>query len=73
MKFLANFAKSFAFMLLCLLVFQQFSSEIEASSKVDYSQDVIYQIVTDRFYDGDPTNNPTGELYSQMPVICINI
>lgn len=51
-------------MLLCLLVFQQFSSEIEASSKVDYSQDVIYQIVTDRFYDGDPTNNPTGELYS---------
>ncbi|MFP3473128.1 alpha-amylase, partial [Micrococcus sp. SIMBA_144] len=31
---------------------------------VDYSQDVIYQVVTDRFYDGDPSNNPTGEIFS---------
>lgn len=31
---------------------------------VDYSQEVIYQIVTDRFYDGDPSNNPSGELFS---------
>ena len=29
------------------------------------STDVIYQIVTDRFVDGDPTNNPTGEIYDK--------
>jgi glycosidase len=27
---------------------------------VDFTSDVIYQIVTDRFVDGDPTNNPKG-------------
>ena len=32
-------------------------------SKVDYSKDVIYQIITDRFYDGDKSNNPSGNLY----------
>lgn len=31
----------------------------------DYSYDVIYQIVTDRFYDGDNTNNPVGEIYDK--------
>lgn len=31
---------------------------------VNYSQEVIYQIVTDRFKDGDPSNNPSGELFS---------
>ena len=29
------------------------------------STDVIYQIVTDRFVDGDPSNNPTGEIYDK--------
>lgn len=29
----------------------------------DFDSDVIYEIVTDRFYDGDATNNPTGALY----------
>lgn len=29
------------------------------------STDVIYQIVTDRFVDGDPTNNPTGAIYDK--------
>lgn len=33
-------------------------------STVNYTDDVIYQIVTDRFHDGDGTNNPSGELYS---------
>ncbi|WP_256860578.1 alpha-amylase family glycosyl hydrolase [Paraliobacillus ryukyuensis] len=64
MNFLLKLTKTLALTLLSLLVLHQFSLEIEASSKVDYSQDVIYQIVTDRFYDGDETNNPTGELYS---------
>lgn len=46
-----------------------FFNEIEVSAstatldKVDYSKDIIYQIVTDRFYDGNTSNNPTGELY----------
>lgn len=46
-----------------------FPNEIEVSAstatlnKVDYSKDIIYQIVTDRFYDGNTSNNPTGELY----------
>jgi glycosidase len=33
-------------------------------SRVNYTDDVIYQIVTDRFRDGDPSNNPDGELGS---------
>jgi glycosidase len=31
---------------------------------VNYTNDVIYQIVTDRFEDGDSSNNPSGDLYS---------
>lgn len=33
------------------------------NNKVDFSSDVIYQIITDRFYDGDSTNNPSGEIF----------
>lgn len=29
------------------------------------STDVIYQIVTDRFVDGDSSNNPTGDIYNK--------
>lgn len=32
------------------------------NNKVDFSSDVICQIITDRFYDGDSTNNPSGLL-----------
>jgi glycosidase len=39
------------------------SVHTDVGNKVNFSTDVIYQIVTDRFHDGDPTNNPTGELY----------
>lgn len=41
------------------------SKAAEKTNKVNYSQDVIYQIVTDRFNDGNPSNNPTGNLFSQ--------
>ncbi|MFD2924741.1 alpha-amylase family glycosyl hydrolase [Halobacillus naozhouensis] len=37
----------------------------EASNDVNYSNDVIYQIVTDRFYDGNPENNPNGDIFSE--------
>lgn len=33
------------------------------NNKVDFSSDVIYQIIADRFYDGDSTNNPSGEIF----------
>jgi glycosidase len=36
----------------------------DVSNDVNYSKDVIYQIVTDRFSDGNPNNNPTGNLFS---------
>jgi len=32
-------------------------------STVNYTDDVIYQILTDRFVDGDPSNNPDGDQY----------
>lgn len=35
------------------------------NNKVDFSSDVIYQIITDRFYDGDITNNPSGDIFDQ--------
>ncbi|WP_234410610.1 alpha-amylase family glycosyl hydrolase [Caldalkalibacillus mannanilyticus] len=36
----------------------------DVNNSVNYSADVIYQIVTDRFHDGNPSNNPTGNLFS---------
>lgn len=29
----------------------------------DFSHNTIYQIVTDRFFDGDSSNNPTGDIF----------
>jgi glycosidase len=40
-----------------------YSGDSSVSNKVNFSTDVIYQIVTDRFYDGNTSNNPTGTLY----------
>ncbi|WP_156019533.1 alpha-amylase family glycosyl hydrolase [Streptococcus ruminantium] len=34
-------------------------------NKADFSSDVIYQIITDRFADGDETNNPKGEIFDK--------
>jgi len=34
------------------------------SNKQNFSTDVIYQIVTDRFHDGNSANNPTGSAFS---------
>lgn len=34
------------------------------SDDVNFATDVVYQIMTDRFYDGDTSNNPSGSLYS---------
>ncbi|WP_158057182.1 alpha-amylase family glycosyl hydrolase [Halorussus halophilus] len=42
----------------------QASAATGTGSKVNFADDVIYQIVTDRFHDGNSGNNPSGELYS---------
>lgn len=36
----------------------------DVNNDVNYARDVIYEIVTDRFTDGNPGNNPTGALFS---------
>jgi glycosidase len=37
----------------------------DVRNSVDFTSDVIYQIVTDRFVDGDPSNNPKAPLLSK--------
>lgn len=39
------------------------ASDASVSNKQNFSTDVIYQIFTDRFLDGDPANNPSGSAY----------
>jgi glycosidase len=46
------------------------TNDADSSNTVNFSTDVIYQIVTDRFNDGNPTNNPTGNLFDGN---CINL
>lgn len=60
------FAKTIALSLLFIftICFSVNAQNDVSNNKVDYSKDVIYQIVTDRFYDGDPSNNPNGNIYS---------
>lgn len=35
----------------------------DVSNSASFSTDTIYQIVTDRFFDGNASNNPTGDIY----------
>ncbi len=49
------------FVLIFLAIAIIFSSPCFGS---DFSKDTIYFIVVDRFYDGNPSNNPTGDIYS---------
>lgn len=39
--------------------------DTDVTNKASFSTDIIYQIVTDRFYDGDTTNNPTGNIFNK--------
>ncbi|SHN80738.1 Glycosidase [Paenibacillus sp. ov031] len=38
-------------------------ADTAVSNKQNFSTDVIYQVFTDRFLDGNPSNNPTGGAY----------
>ncbi|GAB4195253.1 MAG: alpha-amylase AmyA [Wenzhouxiangellaceae bacterium] len=40
------------------------AAQNSVADDVNYTQDVIYQIMTDRFHDGDASNNPSGALFS---------
>ncbi|GIO30953.1 MULTISPECIES: alpha-amylase family glycosyl hydrolase [Paenibacillus] len=64
-KFLKTTA---AFALGLSLIFGLFSPaqaapDTSVSNKQNFSTDVIYQIFTDRFSDGNPANNPTGAAF----------
>lgn len=37
----------------------------EVVNQADFSTDVIYQVITDRFLDGDSSNNPSGEVFDK--------
>lgn len=41
----------------------QAAPDTSVSNKQNFSTDVIYQIFTDRFSDGNPANNPTGAAF----------
>ncbi|GLX79205.1 putative cyclomaltodextrin glucanotransferase [Thalassotalea insulae] len=60
-----------AAMMSTVLSFQA-SAEADTSvnNKINYGTDVVYQIVTDRFVDGDTSNNPSGALYDSS---CANL
>ncbi|WP_269633333.1 alpha-amylase family glycosyl hydrolase [Pelomonas sp. BJYL3] len=50
------------------------SPDTHVSNKQSFATDVVYQIVTDRFKDGDAANNPTGAAFSagctQLKLYC---
>lgn len=43
----------------------QAKTDAEVTNTAGYSTDVIYQIVTDRFADGDSSNNPSGDIFDK--------
>lgn len=40
-------------------------SDTDVVNKSSFATDTIYQIVTDRFVDGDSSNNPSGEIFDK--------
>ena len=63
-----------ALLALCFVGRTLAAPDTDVSNKQDFSTDVIYQIVTDRFVDGVPANNPTGAAFSsgcvQLKLYC---
>lgn len=47
-----------------LMTSASFATGGDTENDVDFTGDVIYQIVTDRFHDGNTGNNPSGNLFS---------
>lgn len=42
-----------------------YNEDASVTNSASFSTDVIYQIVTDRFFDGDSSNNPTGDVFDK--------
>lgn len=42
-----------------------YTEDAKVENRSSFSTDVIYQIVTDRFYDGNTKNNPEGEVFNK--------
>lgn len=63
-----NFKAFTSFLTLALLgsasLYTPFASANGVADDVNFTRDVIYQIMTDRFSDGDSSNNPSGALFS---------
>ena len=49
--------------ILCMALIFTILPAIPASAATSLRGESIYQIMVDRFYDGDPTNNATGEAF----------
>ena len=47
--------------------FSTVPQDIDVTNKRSFCTDVIYQIVTDRFVNGNSSNNPTGSAFSSDP------
>ncbi len=64
-KWLASAALAFALLAGPVLPGATVSAapDTHVSNKQNFSTDVIYQIFTDRFSDGNPSNNPSGALF----------
>lgn len=41
------------------------TDDASVNTKASFSTDVIYQIVTDRFFDGNTSNNPAGAIFDK--------
>jgi glycosidase len=58
----------------CIASLSLAAPDTDVSNKENFSTDVIYQIVTDRFIDGNTANNPTGAAFSsgcvQLKLYC---
>lgn len=39
------------------------TSDKDVQNTASFSTDTVYQIVSDRFFDGDPSNNPSGDIF----------
>ena len=63
-----------ALVLATLTMAAQAAPDTHVSNKVSFATDVIYQVVTDRFVDGNTANNPSGAAFSagctQLKLYC---
>jgi glycosidase len=63
--FTCTLASAFALSLDFPAISAEAKTAADVTNTACYSTDVIYQIVTDRFVDGDSSNNPTGDIFNK--------